>query len=48
MLQFEELKLALEALRPEIDDLESALGLAGMRSEIEQLHSFITNGKATV
>ncbi len=39
MLQFEELKLSLEALKPEIDDLKSALGLEGMKSEIEQLEN---------
>ena len=39
MLQFEELKLKLEAKKPEIDDLASALGLAGMKKEIEQLEN---------
>ena len=39
MLQFEELKLNLEAMKPEIDDLASALGLGQMRSEIEQLEN---------
>ncbi len=39
MLQFDELRLSLEALRPEIDDLKSALGLEGMKSEIEQLEN---------
>lgn len=39
MLQFEELKLKLEAMKPEIDDLASALGLGQMRSEIEQLEN---------
>lgn len=39
MLQFEELRLKLEALRPEIDDLKSALGLESMKSEIEQLEN---------
>ena len=39
MLQFEELKLSLEAIRPEIDDLKSALGLDSMKSEIEQLEN---------
>ena len=39
MLQFDELRLSLEALRPEIDDLSSALGLSAMRSEIEQLEN---------
>ena len=37
MLQFEELRLSLEAMRPDIDDLASALGLDSMRSEIDQL-----------
>ena len=39
MLQFEELKLKLEAMKPEIDDLASALGLSQMRSEIQQLEN---------
>lgn len=39
MLQFEELKLKLEGMKPEIDDLASALGLGQMRSEIEQLEN---------
>ncbi|MBQ3284086.1 MAG: peptide chain release factor 2 [Ruminococcus sp.] len=39
MLQFEELKLKLEAMKPEIDDLASALGLGQMRSEIQQLEN---------
>ncbi|MBQ3331137.1 MAG: peptide chain release factor 2 [Ruminococcus sp.] len=39
MLQFEELKLKLEAMKPEIDDLASALGLGQMKSEIEQLEN---------
>lgn len=37
MLQFEELKLELEGLKPEIDDLSDALGLKSIMSEIEQL-----------
>lgn len=37
MLQFEELRLELERLEPEIKDLADALGLVPMRSEIEQL-----------
>lgn len=36
MLQFEELKLELEGLKPEIDDLADALGLKSIMSEIEQ------------
>lgn len=39
MLQFEELKLNLEAMKPEIDDLASALGLGQMRNEIQQLEN---------
>ena len=39
MLQFEELKLSLEAMKPDIDDLASALGLKQMKSEIEQLEN---------
>lgn len=37
MVQFEELKLALEELLPEIEDLADALGLKACQSEIEQL-----------
>ena len=37
MVQFEELLLDLQALKPEIDDLSDALGMKGMLSEIEQL-----------
>lgn len=39
MLQFEELRLELEALKPEVDNLADALGLQAMRSEIEQLEN---------
>ncbi len=39
MLQFEELKLSLESLKPEIDNLASALGLEQMKKEIEQLEN---------
>ena len=39
MLQFEELRLALEAMRPEVEELASALGLDQMKSEIEQLEN---------
>ena len=42
MLQFEELKLRLEALRPEIDDYADALGLDHMRSQIQQLENRAT------
>ena len=37
MVQFEELLLSLQALRPEIDDLSDALGMKGILSEIQQL-----------
>lgn len=37
MLQFEELRLQLEGLLPDIKDLAEALGLAAMESEIAQL-----------
>ncbi len=37
MIQFEELKLKLQALEPEIKDLSGALGLDRMKMEIEQL-----------
>ena len=37
MVQFEELLLELQALKPDIDDLSDALGLNAIRSEIEQL-----------
>ena len=37
MVQFEELLLGLQALKPEIDDLSDALGMKGMLSEIQQL-----------
>ena len=37
MVQFEELLLDLQSLKPEIDDLSDALGMKGMLSEIEQL-----------
>ena len=39
MLQFEELRLTLEGMKPEIDELASALGLKQMKSEIEQLEN---------
>jgi len=39
MLQFEELRLSLEAMKPDIDDLASALGLSQMKSEIQQLEN---------
>ncbi len=42
MLQFEELKLRLEASRPDIDDYADALGLAQMRSQIQQLENRAT------
>lgn len=37
MIQFEELRLELERLLPEIEDLADALGLKAMESEIDQL-----------
>lgn len=37
LIQFEELRLDLERLKPDIDDLADALGLKAMESEIEQL-----------
>lgn len=37
MLQFDELRLELEGLRPEIDDLAEALDLERMRNEIAEL-----------
>ena len=37
MVQFEELMLTLQALKPDIDDLSDALGMKSMKSEIEQL-----------
>ena len=37
MIQFEELKLSLEALHPDIAELANALGLERLRMEIEQL-----------
>lgn len=37
MIQFEELRLELERLHPDIEDLADALGLKAMESEIEQL-----------
>lgn len=39
MVQFEELKLKLEGLKPEIDDLADALGLKAIKSEIQQLEN---------
>ncbi len=42
MLQFEELKLRVEALRPDIDDYADALGLEQMRSQIQQLENRAT------
>lgn len=39
LVQFEELRLELEKLKPGIDDLADALGLNAMRSEIEQLEN---------
>lgn len=39
MVQFEELPLKLEGLKPEIDDLSDALGLSAIKSEIQQLEN---------
>ncbi len=39
MVQFEELKLKLEGIKPEIDDLADALGLKAIKSEIQQLEN---------
>ena len=39
MVQFEELKLKLEGMKPEIDDLSDALGLEAIKSEIKQLEN---------
>ncbi len=42
MVQFEELRLRLEASRPDIDDYADALGLDQMRSQIQQLENRAT------
>ena len=42
MLQFEELKLRLEGSRADIDDYADALGLAQMKSQIQQLENRAT------
>ena len=42
MIQFEELRLELEKLKPEIEDLADALGLKAMLSEIQQLENKAT------
>ncbi|MBQ4105024.1 MAG: peptide chain release factor 2 [Clostridia bacterium] len=42
MLQFEELRLRLEGMRPDIDDYADALGLEHMRSQIQQLENRAT------
>lgn len=39
MIQFEELRLSLEELKPDIDDLAEALGLDKIRNEIETLEN---------
>ena len=39
MLQFEELRLSLEELKPDIDDLSEALGLDKIKEEIENLEA---------
>lgn len=42
MLQFEELRLRLEALRPDIDDYSEAIGINALRSQIQQLENRAT------
>ena len=37
MLQFDELRLRLEGIKPDIDDLASALGIKKIKEEIEDL-----------
>ncbi|HAH78368.1 MAG TPA: peptide chain release factor 2, partial [Ruminococcaceae bacterium] len=37
MLQYEELKLSLQQLEPQLKDLAEALGLDGLRKEIAEL-----------
>ena len=37
MVQFEELLLSLQALKPEIDDLSDALGMKRMKSETTKI-----------
>lgn len=39
MVQFEEIRLELEALEPDIKDLSEALGLTSIQSEIEELEN---------
>ena len=39
MLQFEELKLALDELKPDVSDLEEALDLKAAGEEIEKLEA---------
>ena len=39
MLQFDEYKVKLNNLRPELDDLDQALGLDAARQEAEMLES---------
>ncbi|MBQ9742866.1 MAG: peptide chain release factor 2 [Ruminococcus sp.] len=42
MLQFEELRLRLEGMRPDIDDYADAIGLEHMKSQIQQLENRAT------
>lgn len=42
MLQFEELRLRLEGLRPDIDDYADAIGIKALRSQIQQLENRAT------
>ena len=43
MIQFEELKLSLEELEPDIKDLKEALGLEAMKKEIGELEEAQTS-----
>ena len=47
MVQFEELLLKLQALKPEIDDLSDAFGMKGMLSEIHRAGILGRCGKIT-
>ncbi len=42
MLQFEELRLRLEGMRPDIDDYADAIGISVLRSQIQQLENRAT------
>ena len=43
MLQFEELRLKLEALEPSIKDLAGSIGLDGLRRQAEELERILRN-----